>query len=117
MESIRGKNEDIAEYITDQERIANAYLMKCFRVTIVVYSVAFLLNLLGIFIIDQQLMMRGYFSSLIIYVIVYCVYKRVSADNRMMKYFILFSVISFFTIAGVVITYHVVLATLLPFLY
>lgn len=117
MESIRGKNEDIAEYITDQERIANAYLMKCFRVTIVVYSVAFLLNLLGIFIIDQQLMMRGYFSSLIIYVIVYCVYKRVSADNRMMKYFILFSVISFFTIAGVFITYHVVLATLLPFLY
>lgn len=111
------KTKDIAIYIEDQEYIANNYVMKCFSVTMLVYTVAFILNLLGIFVIDQKLMQQAFFPSLLIYIIVFSVTRFVSLSSKWVKYFILFSIILFFTITGVFITYHVVLVSLLPFLY
>lgn len=111
------KTDDISVYIEDQEYIANTYVMKCFSVTMVLYFVTFLLNILGIFIIDQKIMRQGFIPSLIIYFVVVLITKRISLSNKRTKYFILFSVILVFTIIGVSITYHVVLVALLPFLY
>ncbi|MGN0599779.1 MAG: response regulator [Oscillospiraceae bacterium] len=110
-------SDDINVYMEDNEYIANKYVMNCFGITILVYTAAFLLNLAGIFIIEQRLMIMGYIPSMIIFLIVYAVSKFVSLSNKKMKYFLLLSVILVFTIAGVTITYHVVLASLLPFLY
>lgn len=115
--TVQQSSDDINVYMEDKEYIANKYVMKCFGVTILVYTAAFLLNLLGIFIIDQRLMIMGYIPSMIIYLVIYTVSKFVSLSNKKMKYFLMLSIILVFTIAGVTITYHVVLAALLPFLY
>ena len=40
------RKEDISVYIEDQEYIANLYVMKCFSVTMLVYLLAFILNIL-----------------------------------------------------------------------
>lgn len=114
---IQTSSDDIKVYMEDTEYIANKYVMTCFGVTILVYTAALLLNLAGVFIIEQRLMIMGYIPSMIIFLIVYTVSKFVSLSNRKMKYFLLLCVISVFTIAGVTITYHVVLVSLLPFLY
>lgn len=114
---VERKKKDIAIYIEDQEYIANSYVLKCFTVTMLVYVAAFVLNLLGIFVIEQSLMLQAFVPSLIIYVIVYVVTRFVSLSEKWVKYFVLFNIILFFTITGVFITYHVVLVTLLPFLY
>ena len=114
---MREKTDDIAVYIKDRELIANAYVMRCFSVTMFVFTITFILNLLRIFVVDQTLMMRAYIPSLIIYFIVFFVEKKMSSANPMKKYLILFGIISVFTIMGVFITYHVVLVALLPFLY
>lgn len=46
MKKYREKRQDeIAEYIKDQEYIANVYVLKCFTVTMVVFAVAFLMSL------------------------------------------------------------------------
>lgn len=111
------KSDDISGYIENQEYIANTYVMKCFSVTIVLYFVTFLMNEIGIFIIDKSVMRSGFIPSLIIYVVVYLVGKKVLLSDTRMKYFILFSVVTVFTIIGMTITYHVVLIALLPFLY
>jgi len=111
------KNDDISVYIENQEYIANTYVMKCFSVTMILYFLTFLLNICGIFIIDQSVMQSGFISSLIIYFIVYLVTKKVSLSDIRTKYFILFCVVLVFTIIGMTITYHVVLIALLPFLY
>ena len=108
------KNDDISIFIEDQEYIANSYVVKCFSVTMLVYTVAFLLNVLGIFVVNQRLMQNGYVLSLIIFLTVYFVTRRVSLSNRKLKYFILFGYILMLTIAGVYITYHVVLILILP---
>lgn len=111
------QRDEISTYISDQEYIANNYVMKCFAVTMLVFTICYLLNVLGIFIIEERLMRNAYFPSVCIYVAVYIVTRFVSMSNRKMKYFILFCIIMMFTIAGVFITYHAVLVLLLPILY
>lgn len=117
MEVSRQKNDDIAVYIEDQEYIANTYVMKCFSISMILYFITFLLNVLGIFIIDKEVMRSGFIPSLIIYFVVLLITKKISLSDSRIKYFILFSVILVFTIIGMTITYHVVLIALLPFLY
>ena len=48
------KNDEISIYLQDKEYIANNYVLECFAVTMLVYMVACLLNLMGIFVIEQQ---------------------------------------------------------------
>ena len=117
MRDTKKKEQEIKTYIDDQEYVANKYLMKCFSVTMFVYTIAFILNLLNIFVIDQSLMWKGYVLSMIIYILVYVVSKKISLSDGRTKYFFLSAVILVFTIMGVFITYHVVLVSLLPFLY
>lgn len=114
---MKKSGDDISAYIEDKEYIANTYVMKCFSVTIIVYTAAFILNLLGIFIIEQKLMASGYLTSMAIYLVILAVSKFVSPSNKKLKYFLLAGVILLFTVAGVTITYHVVLVSILPFLY
>ncbi len=109
--------QDISTYINNQEYIANNYVMKCFTVTIIMLSIVFVLNILGIFVVQQQLMSLAYFPSLIIYLIVLFISKKVDMSDGKIKYFILFSAVLVFTNIGIFITYHVVLLSLLPFLY
>lgn len=116
MGGIIKRKEDISVYIEDQEYIANLYVMKCFSVTMLVYLLAFILNILNIFIIDQSLMLTGFIPSVVIYCLIYLVAKKISFSNEKVKYFILFGEVVVITIMGVTITYHVVFGILLPFL-
>ncbi|MBQ4523104.1 MAG: response regulator [Lachnospiraceae bacterium] len=111
------KNNEIETYIENKEYIANMYVMKCFSVTMLVFIVAFLLNLGGIFTIEQKLMWKPFVISMLIYIILYITTRFVSLSNEKMKYFIMFCSILVFTITGIFITYHVILISLLPFLY
>ncbi len=117
MGTVKESRDDIAVYIEDREYMANQYVMKCFFITMVFYVVSFILNQLEIFIVDKQVMTSGFFPSLIIYVIMLIGSKMVSLSNEKVKFFILFAVMVVYTIMGITITYHVVLASVLPFLY
>lgn len=117
MENDKKINKDIAVYIKNQEWIANMYVLRCFTVTMVVYTVAFILNILGIFVVEQKLMWVSYISSLIIYFLVQYITSKISAANKHTKCIILVGVVTVFTIMGVFLTYHVVLVSLLPLLF
>ena len=111
------KNDGITVSSENQEYIANTYVMRCFTVTMIVYLITFLLNLAGIFTIEQELMWRAFIPSVIIYFIVQIVFRFIPLSDKRIKYFILSCTIVVFTISGVFLTYHVILITLLPFLY
>ena len=117
MEPKKKQKDDIVVYLKDQEYIANTYVMKCFSVTMVVYVITFVLDLFGIFTIEQALMWKGFVPSLLIYVMVQLITKKISLSDKRTKYFILSSIIVVFTISGVFLTYHVFLAQMLPLLY
>ena len=83
MNSNKKMNDDITVYIADKEYTANIYVMKCFTVTMILYFITFILNLLGIFIVDQSVMIQGFIPSLVIYFIVNLITRRISlSDNR-----------------------------------
>lgn len=108
--------DEIGVYLENKEYIANKYVMKCFSVMMLIYTVAFLLNILNIFIIDQSLMLQGYIPALVIYLLLYFLTKKVSLQNEKLKYFILLGLVLAVTIMGITITYHVIFAFLLPIL-
>lgn len=116
-EKRREKRDEISVYIEDTEYIANKYVIRCFSIMMLVFTVAFILNLAGIFVIEQSLMRKAYFPSVIIYGIMLVVTRFVSLSNRKIKFFIILSVFVVLTIMGVYITYHVMLASILPLLY
>ena len=111
------KNQEIDIYIENQEYIANNYVMKCFSVYMILYTGLFIVNQMSIFTIDKKLMMLAYIPSLIIYFFTCLITKRLSMSHSSMKYIILFCFMSVSTITGVFLTYHVVVAMVLPLLY
>lgn len=108
---------DVSSYIENSEYAGNKYVLKCFAITMAIYTCAFVLDLLDIFVVDKKVMAGGYIPSLIIFLIVNITCRYISLSNLKTKYFILFSVILVYTIMGVSITYHLVLISILPFLY
>lgn len=109
--------DDISVYLEDKEYTANTYVMKCFSITMVLYLITVILDILRIFIVDQGLMCGGFLPSAVIYVIVYLVTRKVSLSDTRVKYYVLSGIVLVYTIMGVTITYHVVLISVLPFLY
>ena len=111
------QNDDISVYLENRESVANKYVMKCFRVTMICYVISFVLNILKIFVVNKMVMANGFVPSLVIYIIIYRMSKKVSLSDARVKYYIITSIMIVYTIIGVTITYHVVLLSLLPFLY
>ena len=117
MKHIMHEREDIDKFVADKEYIANTYVMRCFLISMIVYFIAFLLNILDIFIVDKKIMLGGFIPSVFIYLTMLLITKKVSLSSYKIKYFILFSIVSVFTLIGVSITYHVVIIAVLPILY
>lgn len=115
-DAVKIKN-DILNYIDNREKDMNRYVMRCFSAAMLVYFIAFLLNVFDIFIIDKKIMITGFIPSIIIYLVVLVVTKFVSLSDTRTKYFILSCIVCVFTLIGVTITYHVVVISLLPILY
>ena len=107
-------DSDIADYMRDREHSANMYVMRCYAITILIYSIAFILDLLGIFVVDINIMANGFFPSLAIYAATYFIAKKMSFSNPKTKYLVFFCMVATFTIIGIFVTYHVVLIIVLP---
>jgi len=111
------RKDDISGYIHNHEFVANNYVLRCFTVTMMVYAVTVILNLLDVFVVEQSLMWKAFVPSLCIYLFIMILTKHKLHSSRMAKYVILFCTVAVFTISGVFLTYHVVIISLLPFLY
>ena len=117
MENNPLERESLKHYYEEKEYIANAYVMRCFTVSMIVYTICFLLNLFGIFIVDKKIMMVGYIPSICIYLAMLLITRKATLSSRKIKYFIILSIILVFTLTGVTITYHVVIISVVPILY
>ena len=85
MEEQKG-DDDIYTYIDNTEYTANRYVMRCFTMTMIVYLATFLLNLFGIFTIEQILMIKAFVPSLVIYLIMLVIYKVGKPSDKWIKY-------------------------------
>ena len=109
-------NDEISVYIENSEYIANKYVMRCFTVSILIYCITYVLNLLGVFIIDTEVMSAGFYPAVAVYAIVFLITRKLTFHNTKTKYLILSGNILSFTLIGSSITYHVVLIAVIPFM-
>ncbi len=116
MKSNSRTNEINSSYIKEHEKKANKYVMRCFSVTMIIYTIAFLLNIIGVFIIDKEIMLSGYIPFLIIFAAIAAVSLKADLSNPKIKYILFTAMVIAFTILGSTITYHVALVSLLPFM-
>ena len=107
----------VSDYFQDKESAANKYVLHCYTITMIVYTITLILNWLDIFIIDKTIMNRGYFICLAIYIATMIGTRFLSLSSEKTKYIILFAVILTFSVMGIHVTYHVILLGVLPFLY
>ena len=114
---IKKGSEEVIEYIDDVEYVSNKYVMRCFTVTMIVFAITFVLDMVNIFIIDKALMLKAFIPSVVIYLCMRLIVCRKNMSKPIMKYIILFSIISVFTIMGTFLTYHTILLPILPILF
>ena len=111
MKTVRNTNENLT--VQQQEELtANKYVLRCFVVLAVLLSSAFIFNLLGIYIIDQRLMLATYLPALAVLILVLIISRFVPLYDRKTKYIILTGIILDCTIISVFVTYHAVLLSL-----
>lgn len=111
------KHEKIRSAAGEQELLANTYVMRCLSITMIVYLITFLLDVFGIFTVELNLMCKAFFISAGIYILVQVVSRVISLSDKRTKYFILTCTVILFSISGMYLTYHVILTSILPFLY
>lgn len=107
----------ILAYVADKEQTANRYVLRCFTISMLIYTVAYILNLLNIFIVDQKIFGTGYWASLAVYLIAMVIIRKIPLSNTKTKYLLLFEVMVVYTIMEMFLTYHLVVLSVLPFLY
>lgn len=117
MKNIKYVDEHLKDYLDNKEYIANTHVMHCLFISMVLYTGCVVLNLINIFNIDTKIMMMGYIPSILIYLVLYILYKKSSVSSYRTKYFIMFGVVLAFTCVEVSVTYHAVTLAILPLLY
>lgn len=116
MKTVKNTKENLTVQ-QQEESTANKYVMHCFVVLAILLSIAFVLNLLGIYIIDQKLMLATYIPGVAILLLVLLISHYIPLYDRRTKYIILTGIILECTLLGIFLTYHTILLSLLPFLY
>lgn len=111
------RTEFILEHDAQRERQSNKYVLHCFDVTMAVYTIVLVLNLVGIFIIDKDLMTKSYMVNLFVYLFVKLVLYKNPLKEWYVKYIILLGVLIVHTVMGMYLTYHYIILSVLPFLY
>ena len=99
------------------EAAANRFALKCQLISLVLLIAMWVLNQMNIFIIDKQIMTTAMISCYCIEAMTILCCAMFGYEKWWMKYVVLFFSVLMTTVAGIFLTYHVVLACVLPLLY
>ena len=99
------------------EAAANRFTLKCQLISLGLLVGMWILNQLDIFIIDKGIMTTALVACCAIELITIILCGVFGYEKEWMKYVVLFFSVLMTTVAGVFLTYHVLLACVLPLLY
>ena len=95
------------------EEEANRYMIKCMNFTMVGIIVCWILDFLGVFIVDLKLMSMGLLGIIgILIPVVIC--RFIDVGKPWVKYMLMFGLVIAITVQGISLTYHTVIMTILP---
>ncbi|MBE5899684.1 MAG: diguanylate cyclase [Lachnospiraceae bacterium] len=99
------------------EAKANRFTVICLIITYFIMGVMWILNLLGVFIVQKSLMNYGFFLLSVVMLILVAVCNLVGYDKPWLKYVILTFAVLMTTVLSIALTYHMIIASVLPLIY
>lgn len=98
-----------SEVLIQNEKQANRAVAKVMRITFVIFSFVYILNVVGIFIVDMGIMTFTYVAGSILLWLPTIVVNVRKCEQPWVKYLLTISAVAFVTLATVTLSYHVVL--------
>lgn len=93
---------------------ANNYSLKCMRVTFIVLIIAWILNVLHIFIVDQAIMNHTLIGVIIFLILGYIVKFALGFEREASNYIMLFLLVAMISFANLELAYHATLFMIFP---
>ena len=93
---------------------ANNYSLKCMRVTFIVLVIAWILNVLHIFIVDQTIMNNAFIGVTIFLLLGHAVKYVLGFEKAVSNYIMLFLLVAMISFANSELAYHATLFMLFP---
>lgn len=103
-------------FLRDSDFAANRFVLKTIAFSSTIFGIIWLLNILGIFVVEQNLMNLGFFGSVGISALMVIISKICGLNNPKIKYVLLLVAAINFDFIGIVLSYHALLATIIPLL-
>lgn len=94
--------------LAENEKEANRLVAKVMRITFVIFSLVYVLNLLGIFKVDMKVMTIAYIAGGVLLMIPTVLSNGMKIHAWWIKYFYVVSAVIFITLMCTTLTYHVV---------
>ena len=103
--------------LRELDATANEFSLKCLRFTTMAFALVWLLNMIGVFIVDRKLMTIVFLISSAVMLAPTLICKCVGTNKPWVKYMILFSSVLAITLIGCALSFHSVLLYALPLIY
>lgn len=101
--------EERSGVLVQNEKHANKSVAKVMRITFLIFSVVFLLNVFGIFVVDMKIMTIAYVLGTILLWIPTIIVNIAKLEGAYVKYMLAICAVIFVTIVTATLGYHVVL--------
>lgn len=95
--------------LVQNEKKANYAAAKVMRITFIIFSLVYLLNIIGIFVVDMKIMTIAYIGGSVFLWIPTLVVNLGKREDEWVKYLLPVCAVLFVTIAASTLGYHVVL--------
>lgn len=107
---MREKNGILAE----NEKKANLIVAKVMRITFLIFTVVYLLNVFGIFVVDGTIMTIAYIGGGVLVLLPTLITNLLKVEGRLNKYLYVFCAAVFVMLLSTTLTYHVVVIYVYP---
>ena len=101
--------EERGGVLVQNEKHANKSVAKVMRITFLIFSIVFLLNVLGIFVVDMKIMAIAYILGSILLWVPTIIVNIAKSDGVYIKYVLTVCAVIFVTIVTSTLGYHAVL--------
>ena len=102
------------ELLKENERSANRAAAKVMRITVLVYSVVLILDILGIFVIDLGTMITAFIKGAVMLLVPTLIVNFMKKDKPWVKYVIVICAVMFTVVVSVYLSWHAVLLYVYP---
>lgn len=99
------------------EATANKYVIHCMTVTVLIIIGIWLLNVFDIFLVDKNVMATSVALSIVVYLAGMICWLFIRINRKCVKYLIILWTSIITTVMGTGLTYHAIIASVLPILF